>query len=353
MIVFNGDSAEQLREAERLAFELTGKCQVVVIGENVELSQEIEHFLPEDYRVRTDRMRVYFPFNIRRNSPDRLRWYNVHRPDYVQQREAMINGLLRHNNLLEAGAVETVEEIKRLVSREKLLRLKDSSPEHKKELEEFYELLEAVEKERDQLKKDSAAFATEADQQQAEATRLKWENTTFKAKIDQLSEGGATLQISKLLPSLPLNILEVAKAAQRCFPRLVVAKQALEAAEDYPECKSLNEVWEMLGHLNDAMYRLKFEKGEKELEKSFQNETGYEVSMTEGPNTKKDKKLMDLRKLQHDGSEFDITPHVKHGNQEPKLVRIYFDFDETKKRIVVGHIGAPYPECNHQDDVRN
>ncbi len=257
-------------EAERLAFQLTGKCQVVVIAENQELAEEIQHFLPEDYSVLPDRMRVYFPFARRNSLASRHRWFNVQWPDYVQQRQGMVNGLLRHNNLIEDGAVETVEDIKRLVSREKLLKMKDSSPEHKKELAEFYELYELVENERDQIKKDAAAFATESDQHEAvskqleaDVTRLKWENNTFKAKIEELNDGGATLQIFKLLPSIPSTVLDVAKAAQRCFPRLVITDRALEAAEDYSECKSVNEAWEMLRHLNDAMYRLKFEQRRK------------------------------------------------------------------------------------------
>ncbi len=67
--------------------------------------------------------------------------------------------------------------------------------------------------------------------------------------------------------------------------------------------------------------------------------------MTEGPNTKKDKKLMDKRKILHGGQEFDITPHVKYGNAEPKLLRIYFAFDEDTKKIVVGHIGKHIPNA--------
>jgi hypothetical protein len=52
---------------------------------------------------------------------------------------------------------------------------------------------------------------------------------------------------------------------------------------------------------------------------------------------------MRLRKLQYGDQEYDITPHVKHGNQEPKLVRIHFAFDEAKRKIVVGHIGRHIP----------
>jgi hypothetical protein len=67
--------------------------------------------------------------------------------------------------------------------------------------------------------------------------------------------------------------------------------------------------------------------------------------MNEGKLTQKDKKLMRLRMLVHDGKEYDITPHLKHHNNEPKSVRIYFAFDEDAKKIIVGHIGRHIPNA--------
>jgi len=67
--------------------------------------------------------------------------------------------------------------------------------------------------------------------------------------------------------------------------------------------------------------------------------------MSEGRNTKRDKKLMDLRLLDFNGKQYDITPHLKHLNNEPKSVRIYFDFDEDTKKIIIGHIGRHIPNA--------
>lgn len=119
----------------------------------------------------------------------------------------------------------------------------------------------------------------------------------------------------------------------------------MESAKEYNECKAHYEAWEMLRHLNESMYRIKFEEGGKEIERAFKDFTGFEVAMTEGSKTKTDKKLMSLRRLVHEGKEYDISPHVKHGNKEPKLVRIYFAFDEAGKRIIVGHIGRHIPNA--------
>jgi hypothetical protein len=238
---------------------------------------------------------------------------------------------LRNHSLLEAGAVETVDDIRRLVTREELMKVKVESPDQQKQLHEFLEEHARVAAERDQAKQDASFFASEFDRLDDEVKKLEWRCKDYQGRLDAVGDG-AVVDIATLLPVLPTTLAQVAEAAAKFFQRLVITEAALEAARDYDECKSLCETWEMLRHLNETMYRTKFEEGSKEIEKTFQDRTGYEVAMKEGPNTKNDKKLMDLRKLVHDGHEFDISPHLKHGNKEPKLVRIYFAFDENRSR---------------------
>jgi hypothetical protein len=128
--------------------------------------------------------------------------------------------------------------------------------------------------------------------------------------------------------------------------RLVITKNALESAGDYANCLSIQEAWEMLLHLNQTMYQLKFEDDSpKDLEKAFKEKSGYDLALSEGKLTQKDKKLMRLRILIHDGKEYDITPHLKYHNNEPKSVRIYFAFDERARKIIVGHIGRHIPNA--------
>ena len=119
----------------------------------------------------------------------------------------------------------------------------------------------------------------------------------------------------------------------------------MESAQEYMACKCISETWEILRYLNNVLYRLKFEDEKAELEKSFRDATGYDLAMSEGANTKRDKKLMSLRQVQHAGRDYDITPHVKHGNQAPKMVRVHFDFDEELKKIIVGYIGPHIPNA--------
>jgi hypothetical protein len=338
LIVFNGDSSEQVCEAESLAHDLTGKCQVIVIGENKELNEEIRHFLPQDYWIRPDQMRVYFPFSAKRNTPDRHRWYNVYHPDYQRQRQGMVNGLLRHNSLAEVGAVESVEDIRRLVSRDKLLKVKTTDPEQQKIFEDFLKEHAVVAEERDNAKREANSYANQVDELEKTIGEMKWKIEGLQKRLDEAGQS-ESVDTANLLEVLPETLFDVANAAQRFFPRLVITKRALRAAEEYPECKSISQTWEMLRYMNNVLYQIKFEDELKDLEGEFKSRTGYELAMSEGRNTKRDKKLMGLRLLDHNGKQYDITPHLKHLNEEPKAVRIYFDFDEATKKIIVGHIG--------------
>jgi hypothetical protein len=287
---------------------------------------------------------VFFPFSERRNSPVRHRWYDIRSEEYEDQRQGVVSGLLRNHTLIEAGAVETVDEVRRLVSREELMKLKVESPDQQKQLNEFLEEHSKVAAERDNYKQEAAAYANDVDRLESEVARLEWRCKDYQSRLDATGDN-AQVDISKLIPSLPMSLGQVAEAAAKCFPKLVITERALESARDYEECKSINDAWEMLRHMNDSLHRMKFQDEQKELERTFKNETGYELAMSEGRNTKRDNKLMNLRILRVGGREYDITPHLKHLNNEPKTVRIYFAFEEEAKKIVVGHIGRHIPNA--------
>lgn len=342
LIVFNGDGPEMVVEAERLARELTGKAQVGMVANNAELAEELRHYVGKEYWIPFGFLRVFFPFNQRRNFPERHRWYDTSCPEYGEQRQGIIHGLLRNHSLQEPGAVETVRDVDWLIHREQLLKVRAENPEQQKILEEFFTEHTKVMQERDDAKCEAQSYANQIDGLEKEAGELRFKVQGLQARLDK-SQNGAGLDLAKVLPLLPTNLSEVAEAAGRAFPRLVITEQALKTAESYDDCKCSNEAWQMLLHLNETLHPLKFEGEENDFEKAFKAKTGFDLAMTEGKMTKDDGKLMRLRKLQYGDQEYDITPHVKHGNQEPKLVRIHFAFDEAKRKIVVGHIGRHIP----------
>jgi hypothetical protein len=345
LIVFNGDGRGHVDEARWLARDLTGKAQVAIMGTNKELAEEFQHYMPKDYRIQLGEFRVFFPFNNRRNSPDRHRWYDISHPDYADHRAGILHGLLRNHTLAEKGVVESVEDIGRLIGLDKLHKVKAENPEQQKILDEFFAEHAKVAEELDNAKSEAANYANQIDNLEKENGDLKFKIQGVQARLGE-AQSEATVDMSKLLSKIPENLFDIAKLAARSLPRLVITEAAVDSAAEYANCQSFHEAWEMLLHLNDSMAHLKFEDhSPKDLEKAFKEKTGYDLAMNEGKVTQKDKKLMRLRTLIYNGKEYDITPHLKHQNNEPKSVRIYFAFDDDAKKIIVGHIGRHIPNA--------
>lgn len=68
---------------------------------------------------------------------------------------------------------------------------------------------------------------------------------------------------------------------------------------------------------------------EGEFSQAFQNETGFELALKEGGQTKKNGKMMDKRSVEFDGKEYGMQMHVKGRN--PKIgFRLYCEPDKER-----------------------
>ncbi len=349
LIVINGDDTRCIREASSLAFDLTGKCQVAMLSSSADIQDEFNHFMPEEYRVSPGYLRVYFPFG-RHNNPNRHRWSELDAGDYPSEREGIVHGLLRHHALIEQGAVESIQDIDRLVSRDKLGKMLKSDGVSSKELAEFYRLFAEVEQERDNAKREAQAWAAEVDAKQTEIEGKKKElhdvsmqHNKLNSQYDALKKKVPDVPIREIMTRLPTSLTEVLKAGEIFFDRLEITPQAYKSAAGYEKCKCIHEAWEILSGLNNHMYELKFEKSESDLEGAFQKATGYELTMCESSLTQRNHGLMNLRQIHHNGRMFEIIPHVKFGTAEPRMLRIHFAFDKVLKHIVIGYVGPHLP----------
>lgn len=341
LIVINGDDAEFMTEAAKLAKELTGKCQVAVIGTNPELAEEIRHCLSRDFRIDYGKLRVFFPFALRFNSVARHRWYDLRSAEYANQRPGILNGLLRNNALLEKECVESVDAVRQLIARSKFMALRDKAAAQSTEMKEFFELFDQVEKQRDEFKQQSDHYARDVDTLEEQVRQLTWKATELESRFDAEAAKADGCTTSTLLPSLPTNLKEVVEAASRFYPNLEFAKTAVDSASEADDCECIEEAWEILGQMNNDLFRIKFQTdGVKDLEAEFGNISRYGLGMSEGKNTKKDSRLMGMRQINHNGTAYDITPHMKHGNKPPKMLRIHFAFDDARKKIIVGFVGS-------------
>jgi len=147
--------------------------------------------------------------------------------------------------------------------------------------------------------------------------------------------------IAELIGTLPDTVVSVVELIEKLFPtRVRFTARAKESAARASLADS-GIAWRCLHSIATNLHGLFFDGDMSggDIGTLFREATGFEMSLTEGTSTKADKKLMTLRRDLYEGQEIDITPHIKWGNKEPKLLRIHFCVDTDNRRIVIGHCG--------------
>ena len=343
ILVFNGNNEALTIEATFLAKSLAGKCQVLLLPEDKEFAAELRCYLPKDFNIPFNHFRVFFPLNPKNNSPARHRWYDITSESYTEQRKGIINGLLRNYPMFDRDAVETSIDVYRRISQSKLEKFRKENPKLEADLAIFYTVLEQAERERDEQKAFANMAATESDEKSAEIAELKRQIFQHGERIKQAEAKRPSSNLLDTLISLPRSLEGILKTFQEHEPeRLVITTEALSSAANYAAFDSIHEAWEMLSDLSRLVYDMKFKPPKDfsgDFEAYFNAKSRYELTMTETAATKKDKALMDLRQVECGGKAFDVTPHIKWGSKEPKLLRIHFAFDEERKKIVIGFVG--------------
>lgn len=339
MVVFNGIGLDLTKEAVSLARDLAGKAQVLVMDQDPELAEEVCIYLPKDLRIPFRKFRVFYPLNPEFPRPNRHRWFDISDPEYREKRAGLINSLLRNYVLEEFRAITNISEVGRLITFKKLKESAEAAGLKNEELDEFYEMFEEVEKERDDYKNEASRWAAEYDEKDSELNELK--SKLYGLEQKQSLPPVESFNTVTDLHKLPQTLAEVVDIKSRMHAdRLLFAEEAFTSASGYYQCEVIDKAWEILGHMAGTLYDLKFNSGKSvDLARVFGEKTGFEYARTEGRQTKANKALCNSRKITVDGKEYEIWPHVCHGNREPKMIRIHFAFDDELKKIVIGYVG--------------
>ena len=145
------------------------------------------------------------------------------------------------------------------------------------------------------------------------------------------------------LTKWPKEVTEVAKlAVQLGSGRLVLTNEAIRSLAKSDFAKSSEAptvIWRCLRAMADDLHDLVLQKLQaQQVAEEFKKRSKFDLTWTESKETKRDAKLMALRKIVHNGKERDITPHVKLGNKA-RLLRVHFCVDQDEKQIIIGHCG--------------
>lgn len=345
---------EPLIDVHKLAKVLAGNALVCLAESNL-LDKETEHFFPQNFRCWNGMVRVYQPKIDFSSSYDhnRHRYFKAYEiekytPDGVIN--MLVRGISRRSIQWKKPKVTSLSDI---VSKYRALKIAElSSNKENIKAEEWLEELEALLKENDELRKDKSNLEDEnlnleerIEEKEDALSRTEYEKSELIKAAEKARNSLALLE-SKIktishLSELPKNLFDVIELIEKIHPdNIVFTQQAKKSVKD-ATWVPVDIAWPCLWSVATTLHSLFFEDSEEQMdiEKIFQERTGFELAMTEGRQTKKDSKLLRQRKIEYEGKELTIEPHVKYGNKKPKLLRVYFCPDNECKKIIVGHCG--------------
>ena len=143
----------------------------------------------------------------------------------------------------------------------------------------------------------------------------------------------------------PRSLCELLVLLERLWgDRVVVLSEARDSAGDF-EGGDLAEEWEILRSVPTVLWGLYFgDEPAGDVERAYQEATGYELACTESKATRDDGRLMRLRELAYRGQVLDLSPHIKGRNKNPKRAfRLHYcplRQQDGRNVIVIGHCGA-------------
>lgn len=337
----------------RIAASLIGNANVYVLG-TPGIVDEMNYYLGDVLRCEYGSVRVYQP-QIDKSDPANARLHRYLSASFIAQHgedgilRFLTNGIARNGSTFRLSDLTSFTDI---FAERRRYTIRKLAIESKGKAAEASLAWEDNEKLTSQL----ATWESMATQYESENATLKHENALLKYRAEEADRVRQRIkdlesQVEGLtqFSTLPTSLHEIITTIERLFPdRIEIADNALATAKDYAEehdgywgrPEQLAIAWEMAFGVATRLHDLIFLENSRNLEEDFGHSfSTFELAMSEGKQTKKDARLMALRRIDHNGGEIDITMHVKFGNKKPKMLRLHFAIKREEKKIVVGHFG--------------
>ena len=166
----------------------------------------------------------------------------------------------------------------------------------------------------------------------ANVSRLEQENRSARA----LRGAAEALRSMDRLPESNEDVVNYFKSVFK--DRIAFTERGEKSA-----CKSdikTSGLWFYLYRMATSLYDI-HHASIPDVEKEFYAQTGIEAAMSEGSQSRKDNKIMNLRMDTYDGKEVSMEPHVKLHAQKAGAEhrRIYYCYDHELDRIIIGWVG--------------
>lgn len=338
----------------RVVASVIGNANVYVLP-NLDVVDEMNYYLGDLHRCEQGAVRVYQP-KVSRLDPVNARQHRYLAANTIVQQgedntlQYLANGIARNGSTFRRSDYTSFNDI---VSERRKHAIKRLAAESQGRTDEVAMLLEANEK----LASDAALWEAAATQYESENASLGSENASLRSRVEEAnrvrhrikdleSQAGGVRQMT----TLPTTLSEILTTVARQFPdRIEIAENAIATANQYAkECagywgrpEQLSIAWELVHGVAVTLHDLVFLDKSKKLEVDFGLRfSSFELALTEGKKTNESPRFRKLRRVFHGGREIDITKHIKYGNIEPRVLRLYFAISHESKRLIVGHFGG-------------
>jgi len=337
----------------RIAAALIGNANVYELSSTA-VVDEMNYHLGDVLRCEYGSVRVYLPL-LDKSNPDNGRLHRYLSAGYIAQHgedgilRFLTNGLARNGSTLRLTDLTSFTDI---LSERRRYAIKKLATESQGKSDEAV----LVWQENEALATQLSGWEGMAVQYESENKELTKEVASLKYRVEEADRVRNRIKdletqvegLSKLT-TLPTSLSEVLTTVKMLFPnRIEIADNALATAKKYGDDndghwgrpENLAVAWELVYGFATKLYDLVFQDGSNNLEEDFgKSFSTFELAMSEGKQTKKDSKLMDLRKIEHEGEELDCTAHIKYGTRKPKILRLHFFIKRPAERLVIGHFG--------------
>lgn len=358
-----GTHGDPLVAPEGLTTKVAGAAAVFLSRDGNAETALIES-LPFRFRVLDGMARIYMPGVNFDDESDagRHRYYSRSHIEEVgpsQVAVEIIRALTRRLDLTRHDAVFDIDDVYERYRRQRINALRkqalsgqpgarggNTPPSAGTDQSEWIALLERENEDLSRSNRDlieDLLEEQEARQRAESLARLHLDRALDAERaLSEKSSAEATLREFSTLPSSVEECLLRIAGIYR--DRVMITDRAIDSAKKAVinrESAEIPQVWSLLWSIPNTLHAMIFEHelDKASLVREFREETGFELSLTEGKQTRDDRKLMALRQITWGGKEMSIEPHVKYGNRPPRCLRVHFAIDRENKCLVIGHCG--------------
>lgn len=332
--------------AEELQSKILGNGNVYLL-ENDRVLNELNYFLGDDFACYRGSLRIYMPkIRLDRKTDSfRHRYYSERQlleENLDSISSEIVVGLSRNARTFTLNEMASISDVISASRKSRIQELFANQPEDRsEELSLLWEEMDSLNKKLSETEQLNLMYSEESDELRQENQNLRWKSSQIDILRDENNELRNKLKAYESLKNLPECLPDVVEIIASSYPsKLHFTDNAIKSAKEYQYGKDVyKQAWCILHHMGSTLHKIIFEDRPGDIEAAFKNESGFELAMTEGKQTKRDSSLMKLRKINYQGEEIDITPHVKDGSKPPNMIRIHFYPDMENQLIVIGHCG--------------